>query len=97
MPSLFSRAPGRTASTPSKHKAQPPLALSPVPSLPRTDEFGRTRTSSLPDAARFFAPTWAELERTGLTTPGPFVFRALALDVPPAEARFAGAFELGLV
>ncbi|KAJ7076969.1 hypothetical protein B0H15DRAFT_862667 [Mycena belliarum] len=58
MPSIFSRA--RTASTPSKSKHKPPLTVSP-PSLPvasnslrspprgptPTDEFGRTRSSSL--------------------------------------------------
>ncbi|KAJ6492354.1 hypothetical protein DFH09DRAFT_1453040 [Mycena vulgaris] len=126
---LFSRAPGHTPSTPSKHKAQPPPTLSPGPSLPRTDEFGRTRSHyyrhrrpfcctlfrffphkqrdeghlphgqctafspvlGLPDAARFFALTCAELERTGLVTP--FVFRALALDVRPAAvARLVHAF-----
>ncbi|KAJ6458309.1 hypothetical protein DFH09DRAFT_1383851 [Mycena vulgaris] len=55
MPSLFSRA--RTASTSSKHKAMSPPALSPVPKLPRTDDFGRTRSHSLPYPAAAAAPT----------------------------------------
>ncbi|KAJ6517630.1 hypothetical protein DFH09DRAFT_1332235 [Mycena vulgaris] len=138
---LFSRAPGRTLSTPSKHKAQPPPALSLVPSLPRTDEFRRNRSHyyrhrrpSCCTPFRFLPhKQWDEghhphgqctafSPRTGVATP--LVFRALALDVRRAavarlvhaflatcaegagareeerwaeDARFSGAFELGLV
>ncbi|KAJ6512285.1 hypothetical protein DFH09DRAFT_1433557 [Mycena vulgaris] len=75
----FSRAHSDTTSTPSK--AKPWLALSPVPSLPGTDDFGRTRTHSLPYPA-------AAVPLSAPPTASSPIQQAQVGGVPPPRAAY---------